>query len=99
MASFLKNILLGNQYIGIEFFTINGEDEISFLNVNKKKGELLISKDEIFYDRDSLHNTIKIKAPVALVVNNSHVLFKEIEGTDENDKKLLINSRLGSNVG
>ena len=88
MASVLKNILLGNQYIGIEFFTINGEDAISILYVNKKKGELLVSQDENFYDRSSL-STIKAKAPVALVVNNSHVLLKEIEGIDENDKKLL----------
>lgn len=88
MSSFLENILFGKQYIGIEFFSINNEDKIAFLQVERKKNELVISKNEIFNKIDSLSNE-KSKSPTVLLINNIQVLQKETSGIDSNDRKLL----------
>lgn len=88
MSSFLENILFGKQYIGIEFFSINNEDKIAFLQVERKKNELVISKNEIFNKIDSLSNE-KSKSPTVLLINNIQVLQKETSGVDSNDRKLL----------
>jgi Tfp pilus assembly protein PilN len=88
MRPFLKNILLGKQYIGIEFFSINHEEKIAFLQAEKKKDGLVIAKHNIFLNKEELLLE-KNNAPAVLVINNAQVLQKEIQGTDPNDKKLL----------
>jgi len=88
MVSFLENILLGKQYIGIEFFSLNQEKRFAFLMAQKKKDELVISKSDIFYDLKILELE-KSNLPAVIVFNNEHVLQKEVESTDANDRKLL----------
>jgi hypothetical protein len=88
MASVLENILLGNRYIGVEFFSLNNKEKIAFLEVEKKKNELRISKNEIFDSRENL-TKVKSKLPVAFIINNEQVLQKEILSKDNSDKKLL----------
>lgn len=88
MASFVENILFGNQYIGIEIFTRNNEDRFSFLQVEKKKNELAISKEEIFDDITAFEAR-KAKIPAALIINTAQVLQKEVLGADTNDRKLI----------
>lgn len=86
--SLLKNILLGKQYIGIEFFSLNNEGKIAFLQADRNKNGLVIAKSFIFNAKEDLF-TEKTKLPAALVINNAQVLQKEIQATDPNDKKLL----------
>jgi hypothetical protein len=88
MASVLENMLLGNRYIGVEFFSLNNQEKIAFLEVEKKRNELVISKREIFDSREDL-TKVKSKLPVALIINNEQVLQKEILSKDNSDKKLL----------
>ena len=40
MASKLENFLFGKRYIGIEFFSTNGEDKIAYLEAERKKKKL-----------------------------------------------------------
>lgn len=88
MAAFLENILIGNQYVGIEFFSVNNEEKTAFLQVWKNKGELAIFRQEIFTGMESLKEN-KIKLPAVIIINNEQVLQKEVQGTDTNDRKLL----------
>lgn len=88
MAAFIENILIGKRYIGIEFFSVNNKDNIAFVQVEKNKSGLIISKNELFETIESLSKE-KTNCAAVLVINNIHVLQKEIQGTDPNDKKLL----------
>ena len=87
MASFLQNILSGKNYIGIECFSVNNEDSYAFLQVTRKKGNLEITRKEIFEENQLKAEKTKLLA--SLIINNNHVLQKEVLGTDNNDKKLL----------
>ncbi|QYJ68267.1 general secretion pathway protein [Flavobacterium litorale] len=88
MASYLQNILLGNNYVGIECFSVNNEEQYAFLQVNRKKGSLETAEKDIFKNTDALA-TVKSKLPAVLIINNSYVLQKEVMSTDSNDKKLV----------
>ncbi|RDI06673.1 PilN domain-containing protein [Flavobacterium sp. AG291] len=88
MAKTLDTLLLGKHYNGIEFFSVNNEEKIAFLQVEKKKDNLDISKNEIFNDRDTLFKA-KNKLPTVIILNNGNVLQKEVQFSDSNDKKLV----------
>lgn len=88
MAAFLENIILGRQYTGIEIFSIEGKDKFALLKVKRSKDEITISKSVIPDTIETLA-TEKVNHPAIVVINNSHVLLKEVEGTDPNDRKLL----------
>lgn len=88
MASVIENILLGRQYIALEFFALNRQEKIALLEVQKKRKELIIAQNEIFDSIDAL-NGHKSKSPAVLIINNDQVLQKEVQGNDASDKKLL----------
>jgi len=88
MAARIENTLLGKQYIALEFFSLNRQDKIAFLSVQKKKNELVIVQKEIYNNIEDLFLQ-KSKYPAALIINNEQVLQKEVLGTDSSDKKLL----------
>ncbi len=85
----LKSFLLGKQYNSIEHFSLNNEEKIALLLVEKKKGELVIfKKDKISYS-EKLSEKCSKNIPLFLVVNTNQVLHKEITGIDFSDEKLL----------
>jgi Tfp pilus assembly protein PilN len=85
----LTNILLGKQYIGIELFSLNSEEKMAVLLVEKKKGELLIiKKDKVSYS-EILPEKWDKKLPFFLVVNTNQVIHKEVMGIETSDEKLL----------
>jgi Tfp pilus assembly protein PilN len=85
----LTNILLGKQYIGIEHFSLNSEEKIAVLLVEKKKGELLIiKKDKVSYS-EILPEKWDKKLPFFLVVNTNQVIHKEVVGIETSDERLL----------
>jgi hypothetical protein len=46
----ITNLLLGKQFIGIEHFTLNNEDRVALLLVEKRKEGLVIAKkDRVTY--------------------------------------------------
>lgn len=85
----LNNFLLGTHYIGVEHFTLNNEDKISLLLVEKKKEGLVIAK------KDRVNYTGKIaekwdsKLPFFLTINTNQVIQKEVSGIEPSDEKLL----------
>lgn len=88
MAPVLQNILTGNKFIGIELFSIDNKERYAYLEVQRKKNSLEVNQQELYNNTDELKNQAS-KSPAAIVINNQHVLQKEIAGTDSNDKKLL----------
>ena len=85
----LDTILLGNHYVGIELFTLNGEDGIAVVNLEKKNNELNILSKEKRSGFEKIVDKIDKDAPVFLTINNSQVIHKEIESIDSLDSKLL----------
>ena len=88
MAAFLENIILGKHYIGVELFSVNGGDRVAWLEAGRKKNELVIAKKEII-NINELFERQNSKLPLSIVINNAHVLQKETDSTDANDKKLV----------
>lgn len=85
----LDTILLGNQFVGVELFSINGEDAVAQIFVEKKKDELLITNKEMRSNYDHFKEKPSKGIPVFLTINNSHTIHKEVEGGEKNDSKLL----------
>lgn len=85
----LTSLLLGKQYIGIEHFSLNKEEKIAVLLVEKKKEELMIiKKDKVSYS-ETLPEKWDKTLPFFLVVNTNQVIQKEVQGIEASDEKLL----------
>lgn len=85
----LTNLLLGKQYIGIEHFSLNNQEMIAVLLIEKKKEELLIAKkDKVTYE-EMLPEKWDKSLPFFIVVNTNQVIQKELAATDATDEKLL----------
>ncbi|OUD35035.1 general secretion pathway protein, partial [Flavobacterium psychrophilum] len=85
----LKNILLGKKYMGIEHFSLDNEEKIALLLIEKKKNELVITqKDKRTYST-ILPEKFDKKLPFYLVINTNQVIQKEISEIDTSDEKLL----------
>ncbi|MBC7410087.1 MAG: general secretion pathway protein [Arcicella sp.] len=85
----LSNILLGNQYIGIEHYTLDANDCIALLLIEKKKGELIISAKENTSNTENIPKHCDKRLPFYLVINTNQVIQKELEGVDGSNEKLI----------
>ncbi|SHM95672.1 PilN domain-containing protein [Flavobacterium chilense] len=85
----ITNFLLGKQYIGIEHFTLNNEDKVALLLVEKKKEGLVIAKKDRVNYNGKIAEKWDSKLPFFLIINNNQVIQKEISGIDPSDEKLL----------
>ena len=85
----ITDFLLGKQYIGVEHFTLNNEDKVALLLVEKKKEGLVIShKDRVNYN-GKIAEKWDTKLPFFLIINTNQVIHKEVTGIDPLDEKLL----------
>lgn len=85
----LYTFLLGKQYIGIEHFTINNEDKVALLLVEKKKEGLVISKKDRVSYNGKIAEKWDTKLPFFVVINSNQVIQKEVLGVESSDEKLL----------
>ncbi|WP_348799720.1 hypothetical protein [Flavobacterium adhaerens] len=85
----LNNFLLGNNYVGIEHFSVNNEDKISLLLVEKKKEGLVIAKKDSVTYTGTIAEKWDSRFPFFLVINTNHVIQKEVPTIDASDEKLL----------
>lgn len=85
----LDNIVIGKHYKTIEVFTSNGEDGISLFAIEKKKNELVITHKEKRNQFSQLNDIPNINDCVFLIINNSQIIQKEVEGTNLHDIKTL----------
>lgn len=85
----ITNFLLGKQFIGIEHFTLNNEDRVALLLVEKRKEGLVIAqKDRVSYN-GKIAEKWNTKLPFFLIINTNQVIQKEVSGNDPSDEKLL----------
>lgn len=89
MALSLNSFLLGKQYIGIEHFTLNNEDKIALLLVEKKKEGLVIAKKDRVNYNGKIAEKWDSKLPFFLIINSNQVIQKEVLGVEPSDEKLL----------
>ncbi len=85
----LHTFLLGKEYIGVEHFTINNEDKVALLLVEKKKEGLLISKKDRVSYNGKIAEKWDTKLPFFVVINSNQVIQKEVLGVEPSDEKLL----------
>nr|WP_315247392.1 hypothetical protein [uncultured Flavobacterium sp.] len=85
----LNNLLLGSHYIGIEHFTLNNEEKISLLLVEKKKEGLVIAKKDRVNYTGKIAEKWDTKLPFFLTINTNQVIQKEVSSTEASDEKLL----------
>jgi hypothetical protein len=85
----IDNIVIGDQFTGLEIFTANGEEGISLVTVEKKKNELVIIHREKRNKIDQLQQIPNKNDFVFLIINNSQIIQKEVHGTDSHDIKTL----------
>ena len=75
--------------MGIEHFSLDNEEKIALLLIEKKKNELVITqKDKRTYST-ILPEKFDKKLPFYLVINTNQVIQKEISEIDTSDEKLL----------
>ena len=89
MFSKVDNIVVGNQFIGLEIFTVNGEEGISLVTIEKQKNELVITHKEKKNQFNQLKEIPNKNDCVFLIINNSQIIQKEVEGIDVQDIKTL----------
>jgi len=85
----ITNLLLGKQFIGIEHFTLNNEDSVALLLVEKRKEGLVIAKKDRVTYNGKIAEKWDPKLPFFIIINTNQVIQKEISGTDPSDEKLL----------
>lgn len=85
----LNTFLLGKQFIGVEHFTLNNEEKVSLLLVEKKKEGLIIAKKDRVGYKGKIAEKWNPKLPFFLIINSNQVIQKEISGIDAADDKLL----------
>lgn len=85
----ITNFLLGKHYIGVEHFTLNTEDKIALLLVEKKKEGLVIAKKDIVNYNGKIAEKWDPKLPFFLIINTNQVIQKEVSGVEASDEKLL----------
>lgn len=85
----ITTFLLGKEFMGVEHFTLNGEDKIALLLVEKKKEGLVISKKDRVSYNGKIADKWDSKLPFLLIINTNQVIHKEVAGVDASDEKLL----------
>ncbi|MFQ6601760.1 hypothetical protein [Flavobacterium sp. C3NV] len=85
----ITNLLLGKQFIGIEHFTLNNEDRVALLLVEKRKEGLVIAKKDRVTYNGKIAEKWDPKLPFFIIINTNQVIQKEVSGSDPSDEKLL----------
>jgi Tfp pilus assembly protein PilN len=85
----LTTFLLGKQYIGVEHFTLNNEEKIALLLVEKQKEGLVIAKKDRVTYNGKIAEKWDSKLPFFLIINTNQVIQKEVSGIEPSDEKLL----------
>lgn len=85
----LKNIIIGNQFIGIEVFAKGDFEKVNYILVKKKKDELSITDSIKFNSIDEIKDDNISGIPIILTINTNKVLTKEVDLIDKNDSLLV----------
>ena len=85
----LNKLLYGNQFIGIEIFSLNDGQNVAVLNIKKENNELIITQKESRSSIDKLTKKIAKNHPIALIINNNNIIQKEVDSIEINELKIL----------
>ena len=85
----IKNIIIGNQFIGIEIFTEDEVEKVNCILVKKSKNELSILDSEKFDSIDEIKEENTNGIPIILSLNTDKVLIKEVDSIEKNDSFLV----------
>ncbi len=85
----LKNIIIGNQFIGIEIFAENEFEKVNCILVKKNKNELSIIDSLKFNSIDEIKEEKATEIPIILSLNTNKVLSKEVDSIEKTDSFLV----------
>ncbi|VXB40807.1 hypothetical protein FLAVO9AF_160062 [Flavobacterium sp. 9AF] len=85
----IENIVIGNQFLGIEVFSNENTEKVDVILVQKKKEELNVKDYYSFSSLETIALNKLASIPVILTVNTEKVLMKEIDIVEKNDLILV----------
>ena len=85
----LKNIIIGNQFIGIEVFAEGDSEKVNCIFVKKNKDELSITDSIKINSIDEIKDDNISGIPIILTLNTDKVLTKEVDSIDKKDSVLV----------
>lgn len=85
----LKNIIIGNQFIGLDVFAEADFEKVNCIFVKKNKNELSITDSIKFNSIDEIKDDNIGGIPIILTLNTDKVLTKEVDSIDKNDSVLV----------
>lgn len=89
LKSKVENIILGNQFLGIEIFSVNNSEKANGIIVDKKKDTLSISDTLKFDNINGISLDNYTDLPTVLTIYTEKVLIKETEFSEKNDLILV----------
>lgn len=85
----LDHKLMGRNFLAMEMYSLAENDLIAVVHVAKQADELRIEHFETQTSTDRLDLKINPGLPISLVINNRHIIQRDVEGAEPNDSKLL----------
>jgi hypothetical protein len=89
LKSKIKNIILGNHFLGIEIFSENNSEKANCIIVEKKNDSLSISDTLMFDDINDIPLNNYTDLPAIITIYTDKVLIKETELNERNDLLLV----------
>lgn len=99
MISFIKNNLLGSEFVGLEIFTdTSNQLKIAICYFKKTKNEITIEKTTIDSFNDITISKLNKKSPHILIVNTKDILQREVNSLEEKVNKELAFQKIFPNL-
>jgi Tfp pilus assembly protein PilN len=90
LTNFIKNIVEGSNYIGLEIFDINGIEHYSILKICKQKNQLEVTYKETFKTLEEAVQQLDKKTPLFLTINNAKIVKKKVISNRQQDAVSLL---------
>ncbi|MBC31143.1 MAG: hypothetical protein CMH48_09880 [Muricauda sp.] len=86
----IKHIVSGNCYFGLEIHGSDGEESYSLLKVEQQKGELEVALELTTDKIEEVLGHLDKNSPLFLALNTSQVLNKQVTGEAQGNHELLV---------
>lgn len=90
LGKFIKHIIEGNAYQGLEVFEIDGKKRFALLVLENRKGELEVLSQRTTDDPNELPSLVEKKKPLFITFNTAKVLKKQVPTEILNNPELAV---------
>ncbi|MEM9649398.1 MAG: hypothetical protein AAF969_13035 [Bacteroidota bacterium] len=90
MRYWIKHIIEGSIYQGLEVFEDQGKISYAFLSLQKQRGELHVRKESIYDCLDKVADAVSKNSPLMVSLNTSSILGKDVDHWKEIAQEQLV---------